>query len=207
MATRRDIREAFYTELENAISGFDYIDGSDISQEMPERDEELPRIVHSDDYRQVPLNQGSNGPHKVNFDDEGNTAEVVFFSMMQAQFGVLVIHDDEEEKESIYEALRRHFERYEHSWWDESDIHEHVHEVDVQDSTSEDDEDREPIARGDRLLIRLGFKRDFRVVRDDLAGTDEYEDYDATYEDNIEEITHLIDADNDGTNDETYTTQ
>jgi len=204
MADRRDIREAAYSEMEAAVSGITSITAADITQESPESAEDLPRIVHSDDYRKVPMNDASAGPHEVNYDQNGLAAELVYYSMMQAQFGVTVFHENEQEKETIYEALRRHFEKYEHGFWDESSIQPDVHEVDVTDSTSEDDEDREPVARGDRLLVRLGFKRDFRAVREDLADTDGYEEYDDTFADNIEEVTHNIDADDDGTTDETY---
>lgn len=204
MADRRDIREAAYSEMESAISGLSTITAADITQESPESVEDLPRIVHRDDYRKVPMNDASAGPHEVNYDQNGSAAEVVYYSMMQGQFGVTVYHDNEQEKEAIYEALRRHFEKYEHGFWDESSIQADVHEVDVLDSTSEDDEDREPVARGDRLLVRLGFKRDFRAVREGLAGTTGYEEYDDTFADSIEEVTHDIDADNDGSTDETY---
>lgn len=202
MADRRDIREAFYAELEDAISNLAFIDGSDISQEMPNSEEQLPRIVHNDDYREVPMNQGSEGPHEVETDSQGRTERIIFYSMMQAQFGVVAVHHNEQEKEDIYEAIRRHFERYEHAWWDESDIHTDVHDVNVQDATSTDDEDSEPTTRGDRILVRLGYKRDYVVAREDIADGSE----DATYGSNIEEVTHRMDADNDDTTDETYTT-
>lgn len=206
MANRRDIREAFYNELELAISGLSAITAGDISQEFPESAEEFPRIVHNDNYRQSPMNRASAGPHDVETDTNGNEAAFIFYSMMGAQFGVVVIHDDEQSKEDIYEAVRRHFERYEHQWWNESDIQSDVHEVDVRDATSEDDENREPIARGDRILVRLGYTRDYRVVREDLAGTTGWEDFDATYADNIEDVEHAIDMGPNGTTDETYTT-
>lgn len=187
MADRRDIREAFYGELESAVSNITDVGPGDISQESPESDEELPAIVHNDDYRPVPINEIS-GPHAVETDANGNDAAFVFYSMMEAQFGVVVLDDDEQRKETIYEAVRRQFERYEHPWWDTTDLHPDVHDVDAQDATSDDDDDREPIVRGDRVIIRLGFKRDYRVVRADLADGSE----DATYDSNIEEVVHDI---------------
>jgi hypothetical protein len=68
-----------------------------------------------------------------------------------------------------------------------------MHELDVQESDSSDFTDRDPPSRGDVLLVTVGYERT-RVLE---KGTD--------FE-NIEEVQHDIDADNDGTTDETYTT-
>jgi hypothetical protein len=187
MADRRDIREAFYGELETAVSDITDVGPENISQETPDSDEELPAIVHNDDYRPATLN-GISGPRDIETDANGNDAAFVFYSMMEAQFGVAVLDPDEQRKESIYEALRRQFERYEHPWWDTTDLHADIHDVTVQDATSDDDDDREPIVRGDRVIVRLGYKRDYRVVRADLADGSE----DATYDSNIEEVVHDI---------------
>lgn len=207
MADRIDIRKAAYGEMESAISGLSFVGADDISQSMPDSLEELPRVVHNDNYREVPMNDASEGPHEVITDSNGDDIQLVFYTMMEAQFEVTVVHDNETEKETIYEMFRRHFEKYTHGFWDEDSIHPDVHQVSVTDSTSDDDDDREPVARGDVLRIRLGYKRDYRVVREGAADQFDESEYDDTYAGNIEQVDHELDVDNDGTTDETYTTQ
>lgn len=185
MATRRQVREAFYGELETAVSGL--VPPSNIGQDDPDSDEDLPNIVHSDSYRKVPMNRGA-APVKVTEGTDGEE-EYTYVSMMQARFTVSVYSDDESEKEDIYEALRQYFEAYTHPVKDASSIQSDVHRVEVQDSNSDDLTDRDPVARGDRLAINLGFQRFYT------------QDVDPTTE-----VNQSVDADNDGTTDNTYTT-
>lgn len=184
MATRRQVREAFYAELESAAST---LAADDIGQEYPNSEEDLPRIVHNDAYRKVPWNQNG-APKSVTENDDG-TYDVNYVTMMQAVFQVLIVSDDEQEKEDIYEDVRSYFERFEHPRWDESSIQTDVHDVSVEGSDSQDSQSRDPPARGDLLTIRLGYERLY-----------------ATTVESISQITQELDADSDGTTDSTYTT-
>lgn len=204
MAERRAIREAVYGELEASIADVSVVDASDISQQLPERREDFPAIIHTDRYRSVPMNDASDGPHSVVRDATGHVEALSFESVMEAVFDVTVLHDDEQAKEDIYEALRRHFERYEYGFWDVSDIHDDAYSMDVRDSVSVDDSDREPVVRGDRIDIYLGFTRTYRAVREDAI--DQYGEYDGTFADTIKRVDHAIDVAQDGVVDETYTT-
>lgn len=204
MASRRDIREAFYAELEDAVSA--YVSADDITQEFPNVEEELPKVVHADDYRKVPMNGASANPHDIVRDDSGAVEQIVFYSMMEAQFGVSVVDSDEQRKEDTYEALRRHFEKFEHGFWDANSIQADAHDITVNDSTSDDAEDRDPIARSDNVTINIGFKRDFRVLREDLTGQYSSDEYDDTFSGTIQSVDTLVDVRDDGTVEETYTT-
>lgn len=186
MATRRAIREAFYTNLENAVAA--HLDPDDINQEQGEQPEDLPSLVHNDDYRKVPMNQGSAAPTEVKRDSNGDATAELYGTMHEAVFSCKVESDDEQIKEDIYEDLRQYFEKYEHPAWDASDIQSDVAWVRVVDSTSEDDPDHEPISRGDRLEIRLTFQRDI-----ENTGTA------------IQSVDSEVDADNDGTIDAVFT--
>lgn len=185
MATRKQVREAFYADLETAASGL--VPADHISQERPNTEEDLPAIVHNDNYRPVPMNTKSSivGTQE---DSTGTIAEV-YVELIQAQFSVLVMSDDEQEKEDIYEAVRTHFAEYQYPVKDESTLQSDVHRVEVQDASSEDTEDRDPPARGDRLTINVGFERFF--TKDTTP---------------VEEVQQNIDADNDGTDDISNTT-
>lgn len=159
MASRRDIREAFYSALEAAVPAA--IDASDITQEYPDPDTDaaaLPQVVHNDNYRKVPMNRGA-APARVEYTGGGDEDVYRYASMMEARFTVTMISEDEQLKEDVYEDVRRYFEKFQHPPWDESSIQEDVHSVEVTDSTSQDREDREPTARADRLSITLGFTR------------------------------------------------
>lgn len=185
MATRRQVREAFYGELESAANGL--VPAGQITQEYPNSEEDFPAIVHNDSYRSVPMNNGT-GPAEVTTDSDGEQT-YHYVDLMQAQFSLLVVSQDEQEKEDIYEAVRAYFEAYTHPTKDESTIQEDVHRVEVNDATSDDTTERDPPARGDRLSINVGYKR--------------FTDRDVTP---TTEVTTNVDADNDGTTDDTYTT-
>ena len=185
MATRRDVREAFYASLESATT----LSGGDIGQEYPNTEEDLPRIVHDDNYRDAQPNWNSNGAPSEIVDNGDGTYDVKYPSMMQAVFTVLVLSDDEQEKEDIYEDLRSYFEKFEHPRWSPSTIQADVHDVDVSSANSQDSQSRDPPARGDNLTITLGFIRYYVQTVEDIT-----------------EVQQDIDADNDGTVDTTYTT-
>lgn len=179
MATRKQVRTEFYNHLELAADGL--VPADNITEEEPEGEEDHPAVVHNDDYRKVPINDASSGPTEMRYDNNGDLTEVVYSTFHEASFGVAIIDHDESRKESIYEAIRSYFEKYEKRPWDESEIQADVHDVSVLDSTSEDDSDATPNVRGDRLIIRLGFERyhtlsradgDFDNIQDVLTKTD-----------------------------------
>jgi len=205
MASRRDVREAFYAELDTAADTL--VPSDNIGQEEPNSREELPAIVHNDNYRSVPMHNMS-APTDVDRNNSGAVKALYFSRTMQARFSLTILDEDEQSKEDIYEAVRGYFEDYMHSaeyFPDPSEIQSDVHDVDVTDADSQDFTERDPPMRGDVLQVDLGYERIKQVVRNDLAGNNEYPDPDSTFE-NIEEVTHNVDADNDGTTDETYTT-
>jgi len=186
MATRRQIREAFYSELETAADP--YVPAANISQEYPNTPEDLPAVVHNDQYRDVPLNREA-APVTVETDDTGNTTAHIYVELMEAQFALLIASDSEQEKEDAYEAVRTYFGGYERPVKDEADIHGDVEDVDVRDSTSNDSENRDPPSRGDRLNVMVEFQRFY--TKDTTP---------------IEEVEQNIDADGDGVTDITRTT-
>jgi hypothetical protein len=155
MATRKQVREAVYSEFETSVDGL--VPAENITQEQPDSTEDLPTVVHNDAYREVPMNNGQ-GPTGVQVTN-GRTLVHEHSKPMEAQFTVLIMSESESIKEDIYEALRTHFEQYETPIVDESDIHPDIFGVEVTDVNSQDNEEREPIARGDSLTINVRFER------------------------------------------------
>lgn len=185
MATRRNIREAFYSELESAVSGL--VDADDIGQENPGERENFPGIAHTDNYRKVPMNRGQ-GVVDTTTDSSGVQKEI-YSTIIEARFSLVVVSDDEQEREDVYEAMRTHFEEYTHPVKDASDIHSDAFRVEVHDSTSEDSENRDPPVRGDRLAINIQFQRFYTKDVDPMT-----------------DIELDVDADLDGNTDIQYTT-
>jgi hypothetical protein len=188
MATRKDIRENFYAELEAAASGL--VAADSISQEYPESAEELPTIVHNDNYRRVPMNNKT-GPSDI---DRSGTGVTLYYSLpMEAQFSVLMVAAGELVKEDIYETVRSHFEEFSVPVRSPSEIHGDVHRVEVLDASSRDDEDREPVSRGDSLTISLGYERIVAREEDEVDSIDQNFDVatDAAGDGTVD-ITHTI---------------
>lgn len=158
MATRRDIREAFYARLESAANP--HVPAENITQESPGSKEELPTIVHNDDYRKIPINQGSGAPSEIEYDSNGDATAEVYETLHEASFGLGFIDHDEQRKEDSYEAVRSYFEKFETVGWDVESIHSDAEIIRVLDSHSEDDEDASPTIRGDRLIVRIQFTRE-----------------------------------------------
>lgn len=154
MATRKNIRTNFYTEIENAVDGI--IDPSRISMEYPNTTEELPRVVHGDSYRPVPMGVNT-APKEV--DKSGDVVTYIYSVPMEAQFTLVVLSNTETEKEVIYEALRQHFEEFELPIRNVDIIHEDISRLEVLDAASRDDEDRDPVGRGDSLSVSLYYER------------------------------------------------
>jgi hypothetical protein len=202
MATRRAVRESFYDELGSAVGSL--VDTGNVSQEEPNSTEDLPAVVHDDDYRPVPMNNKSAATDVAT--DSNGVSKVTFSTPMEARFTLTILAQDEQLKEDIYESVRSYFEDYTYSashFPDPSEIQTDVHHVEVRDSNSNDLTEREPPARADVLLVTLGYERLKTGVRSDLADGSGDEDF--TF-DTIEEVEHNVDADNDGTVDNTYTT-
>lgn len=183
MATREAVREAFYDELEIAVNGL--LSDDDITQQYPDSEEELPKIVHNDNYRKIPMNAHT-GPTQVERDVVGEQA-YIYPTLMEAQFTVIVVAADEGVKEQLYEAVRSYFEDYEKPIKDESSIQTDVFDVDVGDVSSQDSEERDPPSRGDSMRISVSYQR---LGKRDVTPT--------------ESVDGGIDVGNDGTEDITY---
>lgn len=161
MATRRAVREAVYADAEQAVG--DLLEPERITQEYPAGPEDLPHVVHDDDYSRARLNTGS-APHSVTQVDS-DTLRVRYGLRMEGLFTFGILDTDEQRKEDIYEAFRSHFERYQlpadGPGLDTTSLNEDVDRVVVGESTSVDEPSREPVARGDEVAVRVYFTRYF----------------------------------------------
>lgn len=201
MATRVQIREAFYDELVAAAGGtHSYtddggqtqsitVDADDVSLVHPE-DETLPQVVYNDDYRTLTFNGVGNGPDMVEYDASGDVSKLIWREYVEAQFLIEIRTGDELAKEPIYEAVRTAFKKYNYPFAKLSSFHADARDIDVRDAQSTDTGDVEEPIRGDSLEIRVQFHRDYEVTPDVL-----------------QTVEHEVDADTDSnTSGITYTT-
>lgn len=154
MTTRKDLREDFYAEIETAVDGV--LDPSDITQEYPDSIEDLPCLVHSDSYRPIPMGVNT-APKEI--DKSGDVITYIYSVPMQAQFTLTMLSSSEMQKEAIYNAVRSYFEKYTFPIKDVETINPDANRMELLDAVSQDDESREPTARGDALSINLDYER------------------------------------------------
>lgn len=201
MASRGEIKDAVYDEMVAVAGTYDVVDADDatigsttlteseIGLRHPEDDEEHPQIVYHDNFRPMTHNGVGTGPDVVEYAPDGSVEREVWREYVEGQFIVDVRASDEVSKEPVYESLRTRFGRYQFDPWQETDIHEDVERIEVADSQSVDTGDADSTIRGDQLEIRVEFHRDYAFSTE-----------------NIQTVNQSVDADNDGTIDETYTT-
>jgi hypothetical protein len=201
MATRGELRDAFTSELKGVSGTYDVedsggsvidsvtLDSADIGLRNPEATEALPAIVYHEDYRRVVYNGVGAGPDMKSYDSNGNVDEEIWREYIEGQFIIDVRASNETYKEPLYEALRSQFGKYQFSAWDEASLHADIIDVEVLDASSADSGDVEDVIRGDQLEVRITFYRDYTMSTDIITRVDS-----------------LIDADDDGTVDNTFTT-
>lgn len=196
MASRRDIRNAFFTELANALVGSHTVDyGSEgtgtVSVEADDiglvgtfdLEDPLPKVVYREAYRKLGYNGAGAGPHFVERDQNGDVIRSVWREHIEAQFIIEFRTADELQKEVLYETARTAFGKYQFSQWPKSDIHADVRRVEVLDAQDTDDTSSETPIRGETLEVRLSFRRDYTLETD---GSTVY---------NIAQINREVDAD------------
>lgn len=172
MATRRQIRDAFYTELVDSVSGS--IAADDVTLQDAEDIETLPQVIYNDNYRRVTYNGVGTGPHVVNRDSTGAVTDQRWRKYIEAQFLVELRDSDEISKEAIYENLYSHFGAYTMPGFgiinDTHPKHLHADVIDVElgGANSNDALGEEDPIRADSFEVRVEFFREYELV----AGTD-----------------------------------
>lgn len=207
MATRRNIRDAFFSQLQTAAVGTHTVDygaeGTDtVTVESDDiglpgafdLEDPLPKIVYRETYRNIPYNGAGSGPHFVERDSSGDVLKEIWREYIEAQFIVEVRTDDELQKEVIYETIRGSFGKYQFRDLANpaNDLHKDVFHVEVLDAQDADSPATETPIRGETLEIRLSFHRDFYIATAGTVGADGGE---LGTEDPIAQINREVDAD------------
>lgn len=204
MASRGEIRDAFYSDLSSCAGTYDVtdetgtvvdtvtLDSSNITLRHPSPQEDVPQIVYHENYTPVMYNDVGRAPDHYEYNPDGTVAAALYYEYVEAQFLIDVrVGGDmaEMRKEPLYESIRTTFGKYERGAWSPTDFHEDATDVWVESSSTADTGDVEDVIRGDQLDIRVEFKR---VYRREAA--------------NIESVETLMDVGDDGTTDDTHTT-
>lgn len=185
MATRRQIRDAFLSELQTAAVGTHTVDygaeGTDtITVEEDDisivgshdLEDPLPKIIYRESYRDIIYNGAGAGPHFVERDSNGDVVRALWREYIESQFIIEVRTADELQKEIIYETIRAAFGKYQFSQWPESDLHADIFEVNVLDAQDTDDPAAETPVRSETLEVRISFMRNFELTADNIAQID-----------------------------------
>lgn len=191
MATRRDIRDAFFSELTSAVVGTHTVDyGSEGTDTVTvesddvgllgsfDLEDPLPKIIYREAYRALDINGVGSGPHHTVRDQSGAVDKEVWREYIEAQFVIEFRTNDELQKEIIYETARDAFAKYQFGPWPETGVHADVFDVQVLDATDTDDPSAETPVRSETLEIRISFYRNFDLQTD-----------------NIEQVNREVDAD------------
>lgn len=180
MASRKDIKNAFLSELESSVSGL--VPASDVYHARAERDEVKPAVTYDAFGRQVFYNNGSEAaPITYSDDGGGNYDGEVYGSWWVLRFDVTVIGDSLLTAEDIYEAVVTHFTEFS-QWRDSTDIHADCIDVSVVSDDGDSDLSTEPLTPVERVGVECEYRRE--VTRDGEP---------------IDEIHSTVDGDNDGT--------
>lgn len=185
MATRRQIRDAFLSELQTAAVGTHTVDYGDegsgsVSVEADDigligsfdLEAPLPKIIYRESYRDIVYNGAGAGPHFVERDSNGDVIRAIWREYIESQFIIEVRTNDEAQKEIIYETVRAAFGKYQFSQWHETDIHPDIFKVDVLDAQDTDDPAAETPVRSETLEVRISFMRNFELTADNIAQID-----------------------------------
>jgi len=183
MATRRQVRTAFYSELEDAVDGL--VDPTNVTLDGPDNEEQLPAVTHGYQVRDAPLNRET---APIRTSSANGETTYTYVKNIQIQFSVTVQANDAQVEEDIYEAVRTYFEKYDTPIADVSTIQSDVHDIDITDATTNNDTERGPPLRADRIDIQLTYQRFYEDTGDDLT-----------------EVEARFDQDNDGQVDEQRT--
>lgn len=180
MATRGDIRDAFYSELSSVAGTYDVVDAAgnaydtvdltvdDIRLRHPGDEETIPEIVYYETYTPVTYNDVGHGPDYVVRDSNGDVVEAHFRGYEEAQFDVFVRASDEPAKEPIYEAARTAFGAYDEGHLKASDFHADATDIQVGETGDADSADTDSPIRGDQLTISIVYFRNYVLDVDNI---------------------------------------
>lgn len=205
MATRRAIKDVFYSELNGLAGNYtaDYgggdtesvtLDADDIGVQRSGDDSSLPSIHYLDNYRRVNWNGAGAGPVAVEYDSNDDVTRSVWREYIEAQFLVHVRGGNDVIIEPIYETVRDHFGKYQFANWSVKSLHADIIRINIEDATSIPVGSSENPEAVENLEVYITFQRDYEITSDGDV-------------ENIDQINHEVDSDLDtGTSGLTYTT-
>lgn len=173
MATRGDIRDAFYDDISSVVGTYDELDASgavvgtvevaddDIRLRDPGDTETVPEVVYYENYVPIEYNGVGHGPDYVKRDANGDVIEAHFRGYEEAQFNVFVRASNEARKEPIYETLRTAFGKYDDGYLTASDFHSDVTEIEIGNTDDADTGNTESPIRGDQFTVSVIFYRNY----------------------------------------------
>lgn len=172
MATRKEIKQKFRTELVNAIDGL--VPADNVTLRYVQHQESLPAVAYRESFVEVPINNASANPERVEIDDNGHVVAEYYHEYNEARFSVFVVGKTAEETEDIYEAVHTAFHKYSLGAWDKKDFHEHLFDfgIRVESGRPYDEQDEDVVLRGELLTIVIRFYREYELTGDNITSAE-----------------------------------
>ena len=167
MATREEIKEIVFEQIESATDGS--VPEGHVSMEFPQDRDELPAVVYQDDYRPLLINGASASPSHVKYDGDDFVEYEEHREHIEGIFTISIRATNDDDAEEIYEQVHSAFGQYNfRDVADVKDLHEHIHKIEVQDVKDASDGESNVPARGDSLQVFVRFWRDYRVEDENI---------------------------------------
>lgn len=197
MASRREIKDAFYDELASAVVGdhtVTYEDGttetitldsSDVFVVNPDFTEQLPAVAYDREFIPRTVNQIGNAPDDYIFDSNGNLDTEQYREYRTAVFTIFVGAASEVVKEPLYEAVHTAFGKYDTAFTNTGQFHADVDDITVEDTSASDSTDNEVVIRTDTVTVNIDFYRNYDKTGDTVESVESDVNVDSVdYDDN-----------------------
>lgn len=157
MATKNQIRQAFYTALTGAVSGL--VPSDNVKLLNQDDGENVPAVVYSVSDSPFAFNEVGAGPHEVvKQNDVVQYTEV--HEYREAQFFVYIRSDTRTEADSIEDAIHDEFGKYRSRHIAKTeDFHTDAKRIEVNEINDSGDPNAEPSFDGTVMNVFIIFKR------------------------------------------------
>ena len=163
MATRSEIKEALFSELQAAVDGLDI----SVTRQNPTtlEHEQLPAISYDMQTRPLLINGVGTAPSRVETEN-GEVQAEYFHEHMEAICSLTTRGRTEDETEDMFNALRTHLQRFNHPVVaGPRDFHEDANLVQLGPNDTADEQASNPLY-GDTLLLTVRFFYDIEYEDD-----------------------------------------
>ena len=173
---RREVIETVFNTVQDAVTGTYTItedDGSttdvtitdsDVRRYHPDVEEKHPAVfVDFGNERPLNYNGIGNSPDHIERDSSNNVVYASWNEHIEMETFVTVRADSRVQKEPIFDVVRGNLARYDRGDLHPSDLHNHVQNVDIEETTAADSTGAESPIWGDQIQLYVTYLRRYIV--------------------------------------------